>query len=311
MRKVGFLYSEKYLEHITTGHPEKKERLVAIVSHLEKTGAIANLVNLKPREASVDEIALIHKRAYIAEVEQACLDKLPSLDLDTQISEKSYEVARLAAGGVLEAIDNVIDGRVDNAFCAVRPPGHHAEHDRAMGFCLFNNIAIGAKYIQTKHKLKKVLIIDWDVHHGNGTSNSFYSDPTVFYFSIHQYPHYPGTGHMSETGAGEGEGATLNVHFPANLGDCEYIKTLVDFCKEEAAAFDPDFVLISAGFDAHRDDFLSSMSVSSEGFGKLTRIILDFADRVCSGRVVSVLEGGYNLEALGESVDFHLKELMR
>ena len=203
-----------------------------------------------------------------------------------------------------------MDGKVRNAFCAVRPPGHHALKDRAMGFCLFNNVAIAASYIQKKHKLGKVLIVDWDVHHGNGTQAAFYDDPSVFYFSAHQSPFYPGTGSAEERGAGKGVGFTLNVPLPAGCGDAEYKKAFLEKLKPAAAAFQPDFVLVSAGFDAAKDDLLGRMKVTPEGYAELTRIVKGIAEQHCQGRLVSVLEGGYNLEGLAASVEAHVRVLM-
>jgi acetoin utilization deacetylase AcuC-like enzyme len=216
----------------------------------------------------------------------------------------------MAVGGVQSAIDAVMEGRIKNAFCAVRPPGHHALKDRAMGFCFFNNVAIAAKYIQNQHRLSKVLVVDWDVHHGNGTQAIFYDDPTVFYFSAHQSPFYPGTGGADEKGEGKGLGFTLNVPLPAGSGDAEYLKAFEERLKPAAAAFQPDFVLISAGFDSARDDLLGRMNLTPGGYAQLTRIVKAIAEQHCRGRLVSVLEGGYNLEALAASVEAHLRVLM-
>ncbi len=229
---------------------------------------------------------------------------------DTPISESSYTVAVAAVGGVLAAVDAVLAGEVRNAFCAVRPPGHHATRDRAMGFCLLNNVAIATRYIQQKHKLPKVLIVDWDVHHGNGTQEIFYNDPDVFYFSVHQYPFYPGTGSADERGAGQGEGFTLNVPLPAGSGDREFQQALSEKLVPAARQFQPDFVLISAGFDAHQNDLLGGMRVTTEGFAELTRIVKQMAEEHCQGRLVSVLEGGYHLDSLAASVEAHLRNLM-
>ena len=200
--------------------------------------------------------------------------------------------------------------RIRNAFCAVRPPGHHALKDRAMGFCFFNNVAIAAKYIQNKHHLARVLIVDWDVHHGNGTQAIFYDDPSVFYFSTHQSPFYPGTGGADEKGEGKGRGFTLNVPLPAGSGDADYAKAFEEKLKPAAAAFQPDFVLISAGFDAARGDLLGRMDLTPEGYAQLTRIVKAIAQQYCKGRLVSVLEGGYNLEALAASVEAHVRVLV-
>jgi len=310
LRKTGFIYSDYYLKHCTGEHPERKERLIAIVEYLRKNHILEKLVEISPRRASVEEIALIHTREHIESVEKACLDGLPALDPDTIISPNSYNAAILAVGAVLEAIDAVMSKKINNAFCAVRPPGHHAEKNKAMGFCLFNNIAIGARYIQKRYGLNKVLIVDWDVHHGNGTSNAFYSDKSVFYFSVHQYPHYPGTGSARECGAEDGYGTTLNINFDGGAGDVEYIRAFEEKLVPAIEKFKPDFILISAGFDSHKDDFLSSINLTSQCFGNLTRILINLAELFCCGRIVSALEGGYNLQGLSESVGCHVKELL-
>jgi acetoin utilization deacetylase AcuC-like enzyme len=232
------------------------------------------------------------------------------LDADTIISRDSYNVALLAVGGVLAGVDAVISNKVENAFCAVRPPGHHAEYERAMGFCIFNNTAVAARYIQRKHNLKKVLIVDWDAHHGNGTQNAFYQDPTVYYFSVHQFPHYPGTGKEDETGEKEGTGFTLNMPMAAGSGDLEYREAFEDILYPAAKQFLPDFILISAGFDGHKDDPLSNLNLTAEGYQSLTQIIVDLAKECCQGKLASILEGGYNLKAFSESVEAHLTALM-
>ena len=308
---TGFVYHEAYLKHDTgPTHPERPERLRAILTRLEHTGLLQKLRRIAPSPAPMKWLTTIHTEEYVREVERSCREGRRFLhSADTPICPESYEVALLAAGGVLSAIDAVVAGEVRNAFCAVRPPGHHALRNRAMGFCLFNNVAIGARYAQQKHKLKKVLIVDWDVHHGNGTQAAFYDDPTVLYFSVHQYPFYPGTGAASERGSGPGEGYTLNAPLPAGSGDDEFVRAFEDMLKPRAFEFAPDFVLISAGFDAHTDDPLGSMNVSTGAYAKLTRIVTDIAERCCSGRVVSLLEGGYNLQALAESVESHLLAL--
>jgi acetoin utilization deacetylase AcuC-like enzyme len=215
----------------------------------------------------------------------------------------------MAAGGVLSAVDAVMAGKVRNAFCAVRPPGHHALRDRAMGFCLLNNVAIASRYIQKKHKLGRVLIVDWDVHHGNGTQAAFYEDNTVFYFSAHASPFYPGSGGEAEKGSGKGLGFTLNIPLPAGSGDAVYRKVFEEKLRPTAAAFKPDFVLISAGFDAAQNDLLGPMKVTPSGYAELTRIVKGIAEQHAHGRLVSVLEGGYNLEALAASVESHVKAL--
>lgn len=310
--KTGFVYHEAYLQHDTgPTHPEKPERLTAIVSHLRQTGLMDRLTPLAATPARLEWLATVHSTEYVAEVAEACRTSQRWLHSgDTPVSAASYEAALLAAGGVLRAVDAVMARSVRNAFCAVRPPGHHALRDRAMGFCLLNNVAIAARYAQRKHKLGKILIVDWDVHHGNGTQAAFYDDPSVLYFSVHQYPFYPGSGAQTETGAGPGKGYTLNAPLPAGSGDEEYVKVFEEILKPRALDFSPDFVFVSAGFDAHENDPLGSMNVTARGYEGMTRIVKSIAEQCCSGRVVSVLEGGYDLEALAESVEAHLLALM-
>ncbi len=305
---TGFLYDPVYLKHDTgTGHPERPERLTAINDRLEQRGLLQHLVRLKPTAASPDWITTVHTPDYVERVKKSCQAGTGYVDTpDAPASRDSYEVALYAVGGVQVAIDAVMRGTITNAFCAIRPPGHHALKDRAMGFCLFDNVAIAAKYIQQKYKLTKVLIVDWDVHHGNGTQAAFYEDPTVFYFSVHQSPFYPGTGSAEEKGRGKGLGFTLNVPLEAGSGDARYQKAFLEQLRPAAAAFKPDFVLISAGFDAAKDDLLGRMKVTPGGFAELTRIVKEIAEQYCQGRLVAILEGGYNLESLAASVEAHV-----
>ena len=310
--RTGFVYSEVYLKHDTgAGHPERPERLTAIVSKLEGDGLLAELVPLRPVAASLDWITTVHLPEYVERVRKDCRAGTGYVDTpDAPASTTSYDVALLAAGGLLVAVDAVMEGKVRNAFCAVRPPGHHALKNRAMGFCLFNNVAIAARYVQQKHKLARVLIVDWDVHHGNGTQAAFYEDPTVFYFSVHQSPFYPGTGSADEKGAGKGLGSKLNVPLPAGCGDADYKKAFEEKLEPAAAAFKPDFVFVSAGFDAAQGDLLGRMNVTPEGYAALTRIVKGIAEKYCGGRLISTLEGGYNLEALAASAEAHVRVLM-
>jgi len=309
--RTGFVYGDVYLKHDTgAGHPERPARLTAIVDRLKQTGLLAKLIELKPVAASVDWLTKVHTPAYVERVSRSCRGGTGYLDSgDTPVSTNSYDVALMAVGGVLGAVDAVMEGRVRNAFCAVRPPGHHALKDRAMGFCLFNNVALAAKYIQQKHKLAKVLIVDWDVHHGNSTQAAFYYDPTVFYFSVHQSPFYPGSGNADERGEGKGRGFTLNVPLPAGSGDADYKRAFTEKLLPAAATFKPDFVLISAGFDAAEGDLLGRMKLTPAGYAELTRMVKEIARQHCQGRLVSVLEGGYNLEALAASVEAHVRAL--
>jgi len=311
--KTGLVYDDVYLEHKTTpGHPERPERLVEIVKRLKAKGLYSQLHELKPAPAALHWIETVHSPDYIERAKRSCDKGAGYLDSpDVPISGRSYEAAVMAAGGMLAAVDAVIEKRTANAFCAVRPPGHHALENHAMGFCIFNNVAIGAKYIQKKYGLSNVLIVDWDVHHGNGTQAMFYDDPTVLYFSVHQYPFYPGTGSRTETGAGKGLNYTVNVPLPAGSGDSTYLEAFKEKLQPAALAFSPDFVLISAGFDAHENDLLGQMAVTAEGFAELTEIVKAIALKCCGGRLVSALEGGYHLGGLAASVESHIRVLMK
>jgi acetoin utilization deacetylase AcuC-like enzyme len=310
MKRTGYIFHPKYLKHETEPHPENPGRLEAIQYRLETSGTMKRLNMLAARVASEEEIAQIHDPAYIHQVKQSCADGVRSLDADTVISAESYEAACLAAGAGLKAVDQVVDGKVTNVFCAVRPPGHHAEKDRAMGFCLFNNVAIAARYAQAKRGLSRIFIFDWDVHHGNGTQHSFYTDASVYYASTHQFPFYPGTGAANETGSGDGMGTTLNLPLAPFSDDAVYLDLVENRVIPEMFRFKPDLILISAGFDAHEDDPLANMRISTQGFGLMTARIQKAANELCRGRLISMLEGGYNHEALSESVQIHLENLM-
>jgi acetoin utilization deacetylase AcuC-like enzyme len=268
------------------------------------------VIHLEPRLATPEEIALIHDFEYVKKIEKTAGHEVP-LDPDTQASPRSWEAARLAVGGLLTCVDSVIDGKVANAFAFVRPPGHHAERARAMGFCLFNNVAIAAEYAIRQKNCRRVLIIDYDVHHGNGTQWSFYDRDDVFYISTHRYPFYPGTGARREEGEGKGKGFTLNVPFPGGEGDEEYLKVFDQEIIPAAVQFHPDLILVSAGFDAHRLDPLGGMNVTGAGFAGMTRSILEAASHVCHGRTILVLEGGYSLEGLQESVEKCLVTMLK
>ena len=308
---TGLLYDDVYLLHKTGhGHPECPKRLTAIVEKLKRDDLLSQLAALDPAVASTDLIATVHKPEYIKQVQRSCEGGLGYVDSpDAPASEESYQVALKAVGGVLEAIDAVMQKRIENAFCAVRPPGHHALPDEAMGFCLFNNVAVAARYIQKKYRLPKILIVDWDVHHGNGTQAIFYDDPSVLYFSVHQYPFYPGTGSKSEKGVGKGLNFTINAPLPAGCGDWEYKQVFDKMLLPAAMEFKADFVLISAGFDAHENDLLGGMRVTTQCFADLTTRVGKIASECSAGRLVSLLEGGYG-EGLADSVAVHLRVLM-
>ena len=312
MGTTGLVYHPAYLDHdMGAGHPESPNRLRAILQQLERSGTAGRVRKIEPRKAEDEWITQIHSPSYVAALNthQPASGRV-ALDADTSMSRGSLPAAYLAAGGALAGVDAIMRGDVEHAFCAVRPPGHHAETARAMGFCLFNNVAIAARYVQKKYGLSRVLIVDWDVHHGNGTQHSFEQDPSILFFSTHQYPHYPGTGRATERGIGAGEGFTINVPMDAGDGDDEYHAIFLNVLLPAAEAFKPEFVIISAGFDAHRDDPLASMGLTEAGYSDLTGLVVGIAKRHAQGRLLSALEGGYNLTALGASVDAHLKVLL-
>jgi acetoin utilization deacetylase AcuC-like enzyme len=294
-------------EHQTgEGHPERPERFDAALRQLD----VKTLARLPARAATDDELAACHTREYIALARREILSGKSVLSTgDTDISSKTLDAALHAAGAVLNAVDVVFAGKAKNAFCAVRPPGHHATPERGMGFCVFNSIAVGARYAQKKHGAERVLIADWDVHHGNGTQDIFYSDGSVFFFSTHQSPWYPGTGAASEIGEGKGKGTTLNCPLPAGSGRVEIAGAFRDKLVTAAARFRPDLVMISAGFDSRAGDPLGRFTLDDADFGELTRIMLEIAARHAGGRLVSALEGGYNLAGLSSAAAAHVREL--
>jgi len=267
--KLGLVYDPIYLEHDTGNHVENSQRLVAIMSHLEETGTKEKLILLSPRPASVEELAMVHTPEYISQIESKAERGGGWLDPDTVMCPESYEVALYAAGGVLTAVEAVMKKEVDSVFALVRPPGHHATHNRAMGFCIFNNIAIAAKFAPAKFDISRVLIVDFDVHHGNGTQDTFYADPKVLYFSTHEYPFYPGTGSINQIGTGEGEGTTVNFPMDAGWGDEEYLRAFNEVLVPVARRFQPQLILVSAGFDPHWADSLAMMQVSITGFAQM------------------------------------------
>jgi acetoin utilization deacetylase AcuC-like enzyme len=304
------LVADAFYKHHLTGraHPEQPARYDAVMQGLAKIEG--SLVKIEARPAEEDELLLCHTPDHAVSAKQRILAGEPALDGgDTMVCPESWDAALLAAGGVLNAVDAVVEGKVRNAFCVVRPPGHHACADRAMGFCILNNIAIAARYAQQKHKLGKVLVVDWDVHHGNGTQDIFYEDGSVFFFSTHQWPWYPGTGSEGETGRGEGEGTTLNRPLPAGSGMMEIRNAILNELVPAADAFRPDIVLVSAGFDSRVNDPLGSFTLTDADFVELTGIVTGIARKHCSGRLVSVLEGGYNLNGLASAAAHHVEAL--
>jgi acetoin utilization deacetylase AcuC-like enzyme len=299
--KAGLLYDPIYLKHDTGEHVENAGRLEAIIAYLEETGLSKQLAPLKPRAASAEELALVHTKQHISHLQGMAKKGGGWLDADTVMSADSYQVALYAAGGTISATEAVMAGEVNSAFALVRPPGHHATPRRAMGFCLFNNIAIAAAHALAKYKLERTLIIDFDAHHGNGTQEIFYDRPEVMYISTHEYPFYPGTGGVEETGRGLAKGTKVNIPLPAGCGDKEYLEVFEQIITPVARRFKPQLILVSAGYDAHWADGIALMQLSVSGFREMARIIRDLASELCEGRLVFVLEGGYHLGALAAS----------
>lgn len=302
---VGLVYDPIYLEHDTGHHPEKADRLKETMAALEREELLKKLVSLAPRPATAEEVALVHSRDYISWVEQYAGKGGGWLDMDTVMSPRSYQVALYAAGGAIRAAEAVCRGEVGQAFALVRPPGHHATRDKAMGFCLFNNIAIAARYLQKQGLAQRLLIFDYDVHHGNGTQDAFSGDPDVLYFSLHQFPLYPGTGHTEETGGGN----IVNVPLPPGSGDeeCQQVCLLL---SQVARRFRPEAILVSAGYDGHWLDGISQLQLSVTGYALMVRAVSCLADELCGGKLALVLEGGYHLSALPAAVVATFKTLL-
>lgn len=301
---TGFVYHEDYLRHDTGYHPENAARLISIMQGMEARNLTKKTERVLPVRASREQLEYVHTAAYVQQVEALSKSGGGMLDPDTPVCNVSYEIALLAAGGLIKAVDAVMDesNPLKHVFALVRPPGHHANATRGRGFCIFNNVAIAAEYLKREYGAKRILIADWDVHHGNGTQEIFFEDPSVLYFSTHQYPHYPGTGWVDEVGKGDGAGFTVNVPLPIGTDDAGYVYALTGILVPIAREFRPEFVLVSSGFDAHITDPLASMSVTSRGFGLFTDVIMAIAEELCNGRIVLTLEGGYNLDAIAESV---------
>lgn len=310
MNKTGIVKDVRYLDHVMGAyHPESPQRLKAIYEMLEDPDMKGNFKDVPVRMAKREELLMIHSPDYVDILEATDGKSSTYLDPDTQTSSGSYKAALLAAGGVCEAISMVNSGELENAFALIRPPGHHAEKSKAMGFCLFNNVAIGARYAQEHLGLDRILIADWDLHHGNGTQHAFEDDPSILYFSTHQYPYYPGTGSYVEVGTGKGEGFTVNVPLSTGYGDGEFLAIFDRILRPVALEFDPDIILVSAGFDILKEDPLGGMNVTPNGFAGLTGSIIEIADACCDGKVIITLEGGYHIQGQTASVKAVLKEL--
>jgi len=324
MSSLALIKDDRYLEHNPgDGHPESPDRLRVVHGLIDRE--FSGLPLIPPRLATQSELALVHDPSYIQTVANTTGRIHSQLDPDTGLSARSYEIACLAAGGLLQGVDSLlqtpnskrglppkvpIGGTPDSIFAFVRPPGHHAEPERGMGFCLFNNVAIAAAYAREQYGLKRILIVDWDLHHGNGTQRAFFDDPGVLFFSSHQYPYYPGSGGFSEVGSGKGEGFTINAPFPTGFGDAEYVSVYTKILAPIALEYKPELILVSAGFDPFVKDPLGGMKVTGEGFGALAGIVRNIARQACDGKVLMALEGGYNPEGLRNGVRAVLQTLL-
>jgi acetoin utilization deacetylase AcuC-like enzyme len=295
---VAYCYDSLFLEHDLPGHPESRLRLERGMAALADAGLLARMMLVRPRQVELSLLEKVHSPAYVATVRQIADRGGGHLDADTYLGGRSYDAALLAAGGVVELVRAVVSGRAASGFALVRPPGHHARPGRGMGFCLFNNVAVAARSVLDELGLSRVLIVDWDVHHGNGTQEIFYSSSQVLFFSTHQYPHYPGTGSGQETGAGAGLGHTVNVPLPAGVGDAGFRRIFSEILDPLAERFRPDMILVSAGYDAHWNDPLASLCLSLGGYWEMVRSVAALAGRLCGGRLVVTLEGGYDLDVL-------------
>ena len=314
MKRTGYLHDNRYLLHDTGPyHPEMADRLIAVYNGIKEAGLLDQLTLIPAVRADPKWIEAVHDPKYIRRFEEICLSGNRTFDYpDNQMCVDTYETAYLAVGGILDAARRIMAGELDNAFCAVRPPGHHAERDQAMGFCYFNNIAIAARYLQMEHGIQRVGIIDSDVHHGNGTQHIFEQDPTVFYYSIHQHPSFafPGTGREFEEGTGDGQGFTKNSLVLPGQGDDIYEQLILNDLLPAFERFEPEVILVSTGFDGHRDDDMSDINLSTEGFSWIMETIMKLGNQYAAGRVISVLEGGYCLDRLGELAANHVRILL-
>ncbi len=307
---TAYVYDPRYLEHNRPGHVERRDRLEKTMEVLREDGLLDKLVHLKATPVSMEHLLKVHAQHYVNLVQEVSHSGGGNLDPDTYVNDRSYEVALLAAGGMLNLVHAVLDGEVENGFALVRPPGHHALPGRGMGFCLFNNVAVAAKYALSQHGLSRILIVDFDLHHGNSTQDVFYGTSEVLYFSTHQYPYYPGTGHWSDIGRGEGEGYTVNVPLPPGVGDEGYGRIFDEVLYPVAERYRPELILVSAGYDAHWADPLGMLQLSAAGYTSLTRVVKEMAEEFCDGRLAFTLEGGYDLEAVAHSIAATLQALL-
>ncbi len=305
---LGIIFDERFLLHDTGAHLENPRRLKTVMDLLSDGGLLDNVDMIKPRPATLDEIVGVHPEDHIEKVRIHC-ERQVALDEDTVVGRDSFEVALLAAGAAMRGVDAVLSDRVESIFCLVRPPGHHAESRRSMGYCLFNNVAVAAHHALTRHSLERVMVLDWDAHHGNGTQEIFYDDPRVLVCSLHQFPDYPGSGDRCERGEGRGLDFTVNVPLEAGSGVDEYLMAFDEIIDPACRAFEPELIIVSAGQDAHREDPLTDMQLHARDFGVLATRVKDWARRYCGGRSVFVLEGGYRPGALATSVLEILKSL--
>ena len=299
---TSYCYDPLYLEHNLPGHPENRTRLERVMQTLADEGLLARMASIPPRPADLDLLRRVHRDSYLAALKQMAGRGGGHIDADTYVAAASYDAALLAAGGVVELVGAVLSGRVRNGMALVRPPGHHATRERGMGFCLLNNVAAAAQAALTRFGLSRVLVVDWDVHHGNGTQAIFYDSPQVLFFSTHQYPYYPGTGDWREAGRDAGQGYTVNVPLPAGVGDAGFARIYDEILTPVAERFRPELILVSAGYDAHWDDPLAGLQLSLSGYWRLAQTVIALAGRLCGGRLVMTLEGGYNLEVLSHGV---------
>jgi acetoin utilization deacetylase AcuC-like enzyme len=302
MKKTAYVYDPFNLKHTLDGHPENYRRLQGTWELLQQDGILESMIAVPSTPASLDAIYRVHTPQYVERLQSAAMFGGGRIDPDTYVNADSYHAALLAVGGLLNVVDAVLGGQADNGFALIRPPGHHALSYLGMGFCLFANVAIAARWAQDRHGVRRVLVVDFDVHHGNGTQDIFYDDPSIEFFSVHQFPYYPGTGAADEIGAEMAYGSTINVPFPAYVGDEGYLEAFQRILMPLARSFKPELILLSAGFDAHWLDPLASMRLTIPGYAALVKVLLELADELCRGRIIGVLEGGYNLDVLAHAV---------